>query len=256
MPVSDEYAARTACRDHARICTRELRGSLRGSFYSDCEFRSYHGSSGRWCKFSHTIFNTTRVLNLGGESRDFLVQLNYGYGFERYGAYENWADGWNVIVNGENLGSSGSQQKTYDIPKSLLLAEHKLGMKAKGDPEVKYDKVQSICTAHYQHSRCQRIDCRYDHNLVDAKRIESLVRWSPGGMSPDYETLTVECRVTGGRARWKVILKPDAFAKLSPTDPLARTIPPRPFSYEDEDLLKVIRHMERVVGLTPSGGGS
>ena len=28
-----------------------------------------------------------------------------------------------------------------------------------------------------------------------------------------------------------------------------QTIPPRPFSYEDEDLLKVIRHMERIVGV-------
>lgn len=66
----------------------------------------------------------------------------------------------------------------------------------------------------------------------------------------DYDTLSVECTVIGGRFLWKIILKPDAFAKLSSTEPIAHIIPPRPFSYEDEDLLKVIRHMERIVGVT------
>jgi hypothetical protein len=67
-------------------------------------------------------------------------------------------------------------------------------------------------------------------------------------MSPDYEALTVECRATGGRILREIILKPEAFAKLSPTCPIAQTIPPRPFSYEDEDFPKVVRHMERIVG--------
>lgn len=72
----------------------------------------------------------------GGESQDFVVKLNYGYGFERYGAYDGWASGWEVEVNKRSLGSVGSHQKTNDLPESLLLAESNLGIKAKGSPEV------------------------------------------------------------------------------------------------------------------------
>ena len=114
--------------------------------------------------------------------------------------------------------------------------------------QVKYGKVQSMCV-HYQQSGCRRANCRYDHDLIDAKRIERLVRWAPMG-TLDYEFITVECRVTGGHIIWKIVLKPEAFANLSPTDPIAHTIPPRPFSYENEDLLKAIRHMESIVGVT------
>jgi hypothetical protein len=114
--------------------------------------------------------------------------------------------------------------------------------------QVKYGKVQSMCV-HYQRSSCRRANCRYDHDLIDAQRIEHLVRWATQGTS-NYEFMTVECRVTGGHILWKIILKPEAFAKLSPTDHIAHTIPPRPFCYENEDLLKAIRHMERIVGVT------
>lgn len=69
----------------------------------------------------------------------------------------------------------------------------------------------------------------------------------------DYEALTVECRVTNGHALWKIIMKPAAFSTLSQTDPVAQRIPSRPFNHEDEDLLKVIRHMEKIVGITVSG---
>ncbi|KAF8912256.1 hypothetical protein CPB84DRAFT_1841925 [Gymnopilus junonius] len=113
MPINEKYAARTACRDHSRINTRELRGSLRGMFYSDCEARRNYG-----CKFSHTIFNTKRILKLGGASQDFLIKLDYGYGFERYGAYEGWADGWEVTVNGKNLAPAVAPLK-YTICPSL-----------------------------------------------------------------------------------------------------------------------------------------
>ena len=102
---------------------------------------------------------------------------------------------------------------------------------------------------HYQHSRCSRADCRYDHDLIDAKRIEHLVRWPQNGMSPDHEYISVDCRSTAGRIRWKIVLKEAAFATLSPADPLTWSIPSRPYSYEDDDLLTVIRHMERIIGI-------
>ena len=62
----------------------------------------------------------------------------------------------------------------------------------------------------------------------------------------------MECRVTGGRILWRIILKADAFARLSTTAPIAHTIPLRPFSYEDEDLLQVIKHMESIIRVTVS----
>ncbi|KDR74430.1 hypothetical protein GALMADRAFT_141468 [Galerina marginata CBS 339.88] len=240
-PNHAEYAARTACRDHSKVCTRELRGSLRGVFYSDCEQKRNNG-----CKFSHSIFNTEKVLKLGGESRNFVISLDYGYGFERYGAYETWSFGWDVKVNGEYLGSRSSNQKTYNLPKSLFLAENKLAMIA---TDAKSEKVQSLCRAHYNHTSCRRANCRYDHDLIDAKRIQHLGRWSNEGMVPSYQILSVECRVTDGRAMWKITLKPDAFAKLSPTSPIALAIPFWPFSREGEDLLAVVKLLEAVVGV-------
>ena len=43
--------------------------------------------------------------------------------------YDGWTDGWDIIVNGIDYGSKGYDEKTYNLPKSLLLAEHKLGIK-------------------------------------------------------------------------------------------------------------------------------
>lgn len=72
------------------------------------------------------------------------MKLDYGYGFERYGAYEGWSSGWEVTVNGKELHSGGSHQKTYNLPKSLLLAEHRLGMIAKGDPDVRKPQMSNL----------------------------------------------------------------------------------------------------------------
>lgn len=94
---------------------------------------------------------------------------------------------------------------------------------------------------------CQRPDCKFDHDLVDSARIEKLARWTQGG---DYDAVTVECRVVEGRTTWKIILKEAAFAGLKATDPVARRIPSRPYSYESTELLDVVRHMEEVVGLS------
>ena len=48
----------------------------------------------------------------------------------------------------------------------------------------------------------------------------------------------------------KIILKPDALAGHNTTATIVHAVPPRPFSCEDEDLLQVIRHMDRVIGVT------
>ncbi|KAG8213606.1 hypothetical protein J3R82DRAFT_10284 [Butyriboletus roseoflavus] len=90
--------------------------------------------------------------------------------------------------------------------------------------------------------------CKFDHDLVDSARIEKLARWAPGNTN-DYDALTVECRVVEGRTTWKIILKEAVFAALKATEPIARRIPSRPYSYESAELLDVVRHMEQVVGL-------
>ncbi|KIM25532.1 hypothetical protein M408DRAFT_331095 [Serendipita vermifera MAFF 305830] len=227
------------------ICNKELRGSVRSCFYSECEARFY-----RSCKFSHTIVNTDRILDLG-RSIDCVVTLDYGSGFERYGSYESWDSGWEVSVNGRSLKSGGSIEKVYNLPKSLLLAESKLGIVAKGEAARQYPKVQTLCVPHHRNLACRRPDYRYDHNLVESKRLERLAqtKWADEGVS-NYDFLSVECRVRDGLAVWKITTKPDAFTKLRPSDPLARTILPRPFSHEDEDLLNLVRHMEGLIGIT------
>ncbi|KAF9224529.1 hypothetical protein BS17DRAFT_702542 [Gyrodon lividus] len=248
MPVNNDYAARTVCRNHGRICTKELRGSMRMVFCTGCDAKHDNFN----CKFSHTIFNTSRVMKLGGGDQDFHVKLDYGYGFERYGAYDGWTSGWDVTANGHTHRSPGSRVKTYDFPKALLWAESQVGLTHKGDPDVTYDKVQSLCKSHYKGSGCQRADCRYDHDLMDAERIEKLARWKGRG-TDEYEYMTLECRATGGRILWKITMKSDAFKELRVTDPIARTIPARPFSLEDGNLLDLVKRVEGVVGLTVSG---
>jgi hypothetical protein len=65
----------------------------------------------------------------------------------------------------------------------------------------------------------------------------------------DYDALTVECRVVEGKTTWKIMLKEAVFEGLKATDPIARRIPSRPYSYEAAELLDVVRHMEDIVGL-------
>ncbi|KAH0827412.1 hypothetical protein J3R83DRAFT_4068 [Lanmaoa asiatica] len=84
--------------------------------------------------------------------------------------------------------------------------------------------------------------------MVDSARIEKLARWTQCGID-NFDALTVECRAVEGRTTWKIILKEAAFAGLKATDPIARRIPSRPYSYEGAELLDVVRHMEQVVGL-------
>jgi hypothetical protein len=145
---------------------------------------------------------------------------------------------------------------------ALLFAEHKLKIKSKGDPHVRKPDMSILSwrvllistnyspmnirlrmrkyTGHYDNSNCHRNNCRYDHDIIDCTRIEKLARWTPRGMS-DYEYLTVECKATNGRIRWKIIIKPDALQDLKTINPIAQTIPSPPFEYEDDGLLTVIK---------------
>ncbi|KAF8073322.1 hypothetical protein FPV67DRAFT_1736479, partial [Lyophyllum atratum] len=215
--------------------------------YSDCEGRPAHDYV---CKYSHTILNTKRIVRLGKNSPIFSIRLEYGYGFERYGMCDGWTDGWDVFVNDINLGSAGYDEKTYNLPKSLLLAEHKLGIKTFNPSTDKANvrKVQSICRSNHDRGFCRfKNGCRYDHDLIDSRRLERLVRWADEGMSPHRDYMSVECRVEGGVGRatptWRVTLKPYAFAKLGlGSNRIEET-------YEGGDLLGVVRRMERVVGL-------
>jgi hypothetical protein len=114
--------------------------------------------------------------------------------------------------------------------------------------QPQHAKVQSLCQAHHDRNACRRPDCKFDHDLVDSARIEKLARWVPHVMG-DYDALTVECRVVEGKTTWKIMLKEAVFEGLKATDPIARRIPSRPYSYEAAELLDVVRHMEDIVGL-------
>ncbi|KAF5346604.1 hypothetical protein D9758_013480 [Tetrapyrgos nigripes] len=241
--VSNDYAARTPCKKHMMEYTGQATGSMRWSTYSDCEYRSLNYS----CRYSHHIFNTKRILKLGNG----IIRLNYGYGFERYGGYDDQKSGWDIKLDDKILCSDG--QKTWDLPKSILFAELTQKITWKGAPEVQYEKKQSLCPD-YQKGLCSRgSQCRFDHDLVDERRLQKLVRWPVDHIGTEGSYMTVECHNTGSSVRWKITLNPDAFEKLNKNDPIARTIPPRPFSREGSVLLDLIREMEKIVGIATSG---
>ncbi|KAF9240268.1 hypothetical protein BU15DRAFT_74184 [Melanogaster broomeanus] len=217
---------------------KELRGSMSVSFLSNCQAKHYTS-----CKFSHTIFNTDRVIKLGRGSEDFHVKLDYGYGFERYGSYEGWSSGWDVIVEREKPTGRVAVWKKLTIFQNLSYWRR-----------VRWDsstKSRAFVNPIMKARDCLRPDCRYDHDLMDGARIEKLVRWSAWG-TDTFDFMTLECRKSGGRVQWKITMKPDAFKQLRVTDPIARTIPARPFSLEDANLLDLVKRVEGVVGLVVS----
>ncbi|KAK7471089.1 hypothetical protein VKT23_002504 [Stygiomarasmius scandens] len=246
-PRSRNVAQHTLCKKHTMLYSGVPTESMRHHTYSDCE---YHGKP---CPYSHDIFNIKRVLKLGTGT----IHLNYGHGFERYGSHECNSRGWSITLN--KMMICFDTQKTQDLPKSVLLAEENRNITRVGAPEVEYEKTQSLCYAH-QSGRCTSgSQCRFDHDLIDAKRLEKLVRW--GHDSGTCEYLTVECRHDPrGSVRWKITLKADAFMTLKTNDPIAKKLPRRPFSKEGNDLLQVIREMEGIVGIDSpsdaSGSGS
>ncbi|PPQ88966.1 hypothetical protein CVT25_005065 [Psilocybe cyanescens] len=57
------------------------------------------------------------------------------------------------------------------------------------------DKVQSICRSNNDHGFCKfKAECRYDHDLVDGRRLEQLVCWADEGMSPSNDKVQSICR--------------------------------------------------------------
>ena len=70
----------------------------------------------------------------------YVVGLDYGYGFERYGGHEGWYGGWDVSVP-EGSGYPASKYvghaRVYNLPKALLLEEACTGLKTAGDALVR-----------------------------------------------------------------------------------------------------------------------
>ncbi|KAK7039265.1 hypothetical protein VNI00_010170 [Paramarasmius palmivorus] len=250
--VPDEYANRTPCIKHTRVYAGEARGSMRHDTWSSCE---YTGGNFR-CRYSHTVFNAKRVVELGKKNAVFpsVVTLEYGHGFERYGTYEMDSDGWDVKVNGRDL----AHRRRYNLPKSLLLAELTLGITSKGAPDHRYEKKQSMCTDRQQPTGCPRgIECKYDHDILDAKRLEALGQALSHGADSAFDTrdyLTVECRVNGetcdtSTVLWTISMKPDAFKGVKANDPLKLKIPANRASMSGNDLFEVLNRLEDFVGL-------
>jgi hypothetical protein len=59
MPIDEAYAAKTAC-SHMKVYSGIAKGLVQLGTFSDCEYRRWI----RECGFSHTVFNTERVLKL------------------------------------------------------------------------------------------------------------------------------------------------------------------------------------------------
>ncbi|KAF5385615.1 hypothetical protein D9757_006800 [Collybiopsis confluens] len=235
--VPDEYAQRTPCKKHTMIYTGTATGSMRWDTWSDCEYRS----SSYTCRYSHDIFNAKRIFKLGHG----VIRLNFGYGFERYGRHESDSDGWDIELNGVILCSDS--ETTFNLPKSILLAEMQSGLIWKNSPEHQYENKQSLCQAH-QNGLCARgSSCHYDHDLIDGDRLRELVPASKDGFRRE-NFMTVECHnPPSGLVRWKIIMKPDAFKDIDKTSSVGRSIPPAPFSREGADLLQVVREIEAIV---------
>ncbi|KAI0785748.1 hypothetical protein C8Q75DRAFT_308124 [Abortiporus biennis] len=240
--VPDEYARRSVCRNHLKVYDGVARGSMRIHTWSNCEYRSMKYT----CRYSHTIFNSKRILALG----DGIIHLNYGYGFERYGAYENTRDGWDIEHNGVVLCSDGIGAN-FDLPKALLFAELQRGRTYKNAEPVLYEKKQTLCPA-YQTGVCSYgSKCRFDHDLIDARRLEKLVHTTDLERGFDtFNFLTVECQISAGKSHWKITMKPDALQISSKNGQPIQTmphIPTAPFSREGDDLLQVIRDLEMIL---------
>ena len=91
------------------------------------------------CAFGQSINSVRPKGNRDGRT-SYVVGLDYGSGFERYGGYEGWYSGWDVRVPGES-GSPPSKNvghaRVYNLPKALLLKEARTGMKTAGDALVR-----------------------------------------------------------------------------------------------------------------------
>ncbi|KAG2004938.1 hypothetical protein CC2G_003444 [Coprinopsis cinerea AmutBmut pab1-1] len=246
--VSDDYAGRTPCIKHTRVYAGVSRGSMRHDTWSSCE----HTSGNFTCRYSHTVFNLKRVIALGrrGLTEGLrVVSLEYGHGFERYGAYESPDSGWDVKVDGRNQVAG----RRRDLPKSLLLAELAVGITSKGAPDVQYEKKQSMCTDQQKPAGCPRgAGCRYDHDILDSRRLEALA-WKRRGPAPVFETrdyLALECHLNAqsdSSVTWKILLKPDAFRGVKVGDPLRANFSSGQLLVAGGDLFELIHHLEKVL---------
>ncbi|KAJ7681354.1 hypothetical protein B0H17DRAFT_1231023 [Mycena rosella] len=241
--VSDAYAARTPCRKHYHVFPGEARGSMRHHTYSECEMT---GPSGASCRYSHDIVNTRRIIALArGGTRPTTVSLIYGCGFERYGSYENWRDGWDVSVDGHDVGHG----RGHDLPKFIMLAELKQGVATKGGSDPVYAKKQSMCLQHGSASGCPRgANCPYDHDLIDGKRIQGLAKHNgvQGMTAEDLNYLKVDCVIgPSGDVLWRITMLPEGCKGLLAA--LQGAVPARPFTFEGAELLDVVRRMETLL---------
>lgn len=67
----------------------------------------------------------------------YVVGLDYGYGFERYGGYEGWYSGWDARIPDGSTRKSVGHARVYNLPKALLVEEARAGLKTAGDALVR-----------------------------------------------------------------------------------------------------------------------
>ena len=70
--------------------------------------------------------------------KSYVVHLDYGHGFERYGSHDDFDSGWNVSVpDGFGASKHVGSASVHDLPKALLLEEARAGLRTAGDTLVR-----------------------------------------------------------------------------------------------------------------------
>ncbi|PPQ88980.1 hypothetical protein CVT25_005079 [Psilocybe cyanescens] len=139
--------------------------------------------------------------------------------------YDRWTDGWNVVVGGIDYRSRGCDVKTYNLPKSLLLAGHKLKINTFGPKKRATQILIDVNRTKFKVSADPPTIMVSVNSRRNAAMI--IIPWIVGalnsvfagptieGMPPNRDYMTNKCWVEGDQEpTHKYTMKPDAFAKL------------------------------------------
>ncbi|KDQ59575.1 hypothetical protein JAAARDRAFT_192081 [Jaapia argillacea MUCL 33604] len=224
MSVDQAWADRTACREYVSIYTSV--GDERRRRLIDPRTITgsrIYGCGRRWCEYSHTLLDTSRLRLLVGDidtistsTKETLVTLEYVGGFEIFGHSEAWNYGWKVTLY---AGEAQGTLQRYTEPlvcmdEDVNVAISKLVgvLRSRGysmpsiDEEDPMGRRMTICN-HYIKGNCgQGTHCSFNHDLFDLLQIARLVdypAWYLGAIP--FFTLRLDYLTTGSSS-WRMTL--------------------------------------------------
>ncbi|KDQ59574.1 hypothetical protein JAAARDRAFT_625627 [Jaapia argillacea MUCL 33604] len=206
MSVDQEWADRTACREYVSIYTSA--GDERRRRLIDPRSRlksGIHACGRRWCKYSHTLLDTSRLRLLVGDvspisisTNEKLVTLEY-VSMGGYGRPEVWNYGWKVTLYSRE--AQGTLERfteplvCEDQDVNLAISELADVLRSRGYPMPYIDGMNpterrmTICN-HYIEGNCRRgTRCPFNHDLFDVEQITWLVGhpdWCGGSAMPFF----------------------------------------------------------------------